>query len=188
MTTNLDARFARYSSPALSIFRIIFGLLFTLHGSMKLFGWPLGASIPVGNWPGWWAGLIEFVTGLLILVGLFTRIAAFIASGHMAVAYFWMHWPPLEGPAASFWPYDQQMGGNGGEPAIMYCFAFLLLAAMGAGPWSVDARRRTGVGRTGVGRTAPGGVVSGTAAPAGYATDQRVRRGGLLSRFRRPRY
>ncbi|WP_166905245.1 DoxX family protein [Mycobacterium sp. DL440] len=142
MTTNLDARLASYSSPVLSAFRIIFGLLFTLHGSMKLFGWPLGAAIPVGSWPGWWAGLIEFVTGLLILVGLFTRIAAFIAAGHMAVAYFWMHWPPLEGPAASFWPFDNAMGGNGGEMTIMYCFAFLLLATTGAGRLSVDARRR----------------------------------------------
>jgi putative oxidoreductase len=179
MTTTLDTRLARYHSPVLSIFRIILGLLFTLHGSMKMFGWPLGESIPVGTWPAWWAGLIELVTGLLITVGLFTRIAAFIASGHMAVAYFWMHWPPLEGPSASFWPFDQQMGGNGGEPAILYCFSFLLLATTGAGAWSVDARRRTGVGRA-----APGGV-SGTAAPTGYATDRPVRRGGLLGRFRR---
>ena len=52
---------------------IVFGLLFTLHGTMKLFGWPLGTSVPVGTWPLWWAGLIEFVTGLLISVGLFTR-------------------------------------------------------------------------------------------------------------------
>ena len=54
MTTNLDARLASYSSPVLSIFRIVFGVLFTLHGTMKLFGWPLGTSIPVGTWPGWW--------------------------------------------------------------------------------------------------------------------------------------
>ena len=106
---------------------------------MKLFGWPLGEAIPTGTWPGWWAGLIELVTGVLITVGLFTRIAAFIASGHMAVAYFWMHWPPLEGPGASFWPYEQSMGGNGGEAAIMYCFAFLLIAGMGAGAM-VDRR------------------------------------------------
>ncbi|MGE2722909.1 DoxX family protein [Mycolicibacterium celeriflavum] len=178
MTTRFDARLASYSSPVLSIFRIIFGLLFTLHGSMKLFGWPLGAAIPVGTWPAWWAGLIEFVTGILITVGFFTRIAAFIASGHMAVAYFWMHWPPLEGPAASFWPFDQQMGGNGGEAAILYCFAFLLLATTGAGAWSVDGRRRVGVG-------APGRVVTGTAAPAATAPAQPVRRRGLLSRFRR---
>lgn len=148
MTTNLDARLASYSSPVLSAFRIIFGLLFALHGSMKLFGWPLGASIPIGTWPGWWAGLIELVAGLLILVGLFTRIAAFVASGEMAFAYFYQHWPPLSGgPTTSFWPFDPQTGGNGGELAIMFCFAFLLLATMGAGTLSVDGRRRgAGVG------------------------------------------
>ena len=109
MTTNLDARLSSYSSPVLLAFRVMFGLLFTLHGSMKLFGWPLGTSVPVGTWPAWWAGLIEFVTGLLIVVGLFTRIAAFIASGHMAVTYFWKSWPPLDGPSASFWPLDQRL-------------------------------------------------------------------------------
>ena len=142
MTNNLDARLASYSSPFLSIFRIVFGLLFTLHGSMKLFGWPVGQSVPIGTWPAWWAGLIECVAGLLITLGLFTHIAAFISSGEMAVAYFWMSWPPLEGPPASFWPLPQQVGGNGGEIAIMFCFAFLLLAGMGAGVWSIDARRR----------------------------------------------
>ncbi len=140
---NLDTRLASYHSPVLSIFRIIFGLLYMLHGTIKLFGWPLGDSIPVGTWPGWWAGLIEFVLGLLIVVGFFTRIAAFIASGEMAFAYFYQHWPPLGGgPSASFWPYDQQLGGNGGELAILYCFAFLLLATTGAGAWSIDGRRR----------------------------------------------
>jgi putative oxidoreductase len=177
MTTNLDARLASYSSPFLSIFRIIFGLLYMLHGSIKLFGWPLGTSVPVGTWPAWWAGLIEFVLGALIVVGLFTRIAAFIASGEMAVAYFWMHWPPLQGPATSFWPFDKQLGGNGGELAIMFCFAFLMLAGMGAGAWSVDARRRIGVGRTGAAAAPAGGAVTGRAAPPA--------RGGLLSRLRR---
>jgi putative oxidoreductase len=143
MTTRLDTRLASYSSPALSAFRIIFGLLFTLHGSMKLFGWPLGTSVPVGTWPWWFAGLIEFVTGLAITLGVFTRVAAFIASGEMAFAYFYNHWPPLKGgPSGSFWPFDPQLGGNGGELPIMFCFAFLLLATMGAGRWSVDGRRR----------------------------------------------
>jgi putative oxidoreductase len=174
MTTRLDARLASYHSPVLSIFRIIFGLLYTLHGSMKLFGWPLGASLPVGTWPGWWAGLIEFVAGLLITVGLFTRIAAFIASGEMAFAYFYQHWPPLGGgPSATFWPFLPQLGGNGGELAIMFCFAFLLLATSGAGAWSIDARRR---GRM----AATGGVVTGRAAPP-------AQRPGLLSRFGRGR-
>jgi putative oxidoreductase len=140
--TTLDTRLARYHSTVLSIFRIVFGLLFTLHGTIKLFGWPLGTPMPVGSWPAWWAGLIELVTGLLITVGLSTRIAAFIASGEMAVAYFWMSWPPLQGPSASFWPFDMRLGGNGGEVAILYCFAFLLLATSGAGSLSIDARRR----------------------------------------------
>ena len=137
MTQKLDARLAGLSSPALSIFRIVFGLLFTLHGTMKVFGWPLGEAAQVGAWPIWWAGLIEVVAGLLITVGFFTRIAALIASGQMAVAYFWKHWTLFGGEPASFWP-----SANGGEMAILYCFAFLLIAATGAGAWSVDERRR----------------------------------------------
>ena len=144
MTTTFDTRLASFSSPVLSIFRIIFGLLFTLHGSMKLFAWPLGTKVPVGTWPFWWAGLIEFVLGLLIVVGLFTRIAAFVASGEMAFAYFYRHWPPLGGgPSAPFWPFNAELGGNGGELPIMFCFAFLLLATTGAGSLSIDSRRRT---------------------------------------------
>jgi putative oxidoreductase len=180
MTTNLDARLASYSSPVLSIFRIIFGLLFTLHGTMKLFGWPLGESIPVGTWPGWWAGLIELVTGVLITVGFFTRIAAFIASGHMAVAYFWMHWPPLQGPPASFWPYDMQLGGNGGQAAVMFCFAFLLLATTGAGAWSVDGRRRGAL----AGSPRQYGTTGG-ATQQQYAVADRAPRRSFLDRFRR---
>jgi putative oxidoreductase len=181
--TNLDARLAGYHSPVLSAFRIIFGLLYTLHGSMKLFGWPLGQAVPTGTWPYWWAGLIEFILGILITVGFFTRIAAFIASGEMAFAYFYQHWPPLSGgggKTASFWPFDPAMGGNGGELAILYCFGFLLLATTGAGTLSADARRR-GYARTAgapprrVGRVADDRVVD--APPR--------RRGGLLSRFRR---
>lgn len=149
MTANLDARLASYSSPVLSIFRIVFGLVFTLHGTMKLFGWPLGEAVPVGTWPYWFAGVIEFVLGILITVGFFTRIAAFIASGEMAVAYFWQHWGIIGGTPASFWPFDAQMGGNGGELAILFCFAFLLLATTGAGTLSVDGRRRVGAGYAG---------------------------------------
>lgn len=144
MTNTLDARLAGLSSPVLSIFRIVFGLLFTLHGTTKLFGWPIGEAVSVGSWPIWWAGLIEVVAGVLITVGFFTRIAALIASGQMAVGYFWKHWEVLSGEPASFWPAD-----NGGEMAILYCFAFLLIAVMGAGAWSIDGRRRgTVVART----------------------------------------
>src|ERR1700754_1500128 len=145
--TNLDARLSGYHSPVLSAFRIIFGLLYMIHGSQKLFGWPIslpGGPVEVGAWPFWWAGLIEFVLGILITVGFFTRIAAFIASGEMAFAYFYNHWPPLKGGGtASFWPIE-----NGGELAIMFCFAFLLIATTGAGALSADARRRGGLGRT----------------------------------------
>src|SRR6478736_4822183 len=180
MATNFDARLASYSPTILSVFRIVFGLLYTIHGSQKLFGWPVPAPGPIaaGDWPMWWAGLIEFVLGLLITVGLFTRIAAFIASGEMAVAYFWMHWPPLEGPKGSFWPL-----ANNGEPAVLYCFGFLAIAALGAGAYSADARRR---GRVGAGGGGSNRIVTGTAAPTGYSTGRPVRRGGLLSRFRRP--
>jgi putative oxidoreductase len=172
--SNLEARLAGYHSPVLSAFRIIFGLLYTIHGSQKLFGWPVaapGGPVEVGAWPFWWAGLIEFVLGILITVGFFTRIAAFIASGEMAFTYFYQHWPPLKGgETASFWPIE-----NGGELAVMFCFAFLLIATTGAGVAAVDARRRPGVGRLG----APPRRVDRVA----DATPRR--RPGLFSRFRR---
>ena len=172
--TNLDARLAGYHSPVLSAFRIIFGLLYTIHGSQKLFGWPVAAPGPiaVGDWPYWWAGLIEFVLGIMITLGFMTRIAAFIASGEMAFAYFYQHWPPLKGGGtASFWPIE-----NGGELAIMFCFAFLLIATTGAGVAAVDSRRRGGVGRS---LGAPSRRVDRV------ADDPPRRRPGLLSRFRR---
>jgi putative oxidoreductase len=138
MTSRLDfQRFTRYSPAVLSVFRVVFGLLFAIHGSITVLGFPSAPAhaVEVGAWPGWWAGLIELVTGLLIAAGLFTRPAAFIASGQMAVAYFWMHQPH------ALWPIGDPPSGNGGEPAILYCFAFLLLVFLGPGPYSVDARR-----------------------------------------------
>jgi putative oxidoreductase len=140
MTQTLDARLNTYSPAVLSLFRVVFGLMFTLHGTMKLFGWPLGSAVRVGNWPFWWAGVIETVTGLLIVVGLFTRIAAFIASGHMAVAYFWKHLPN------AFWPFSADAGGNNGELVVLFCFAFLLLVFLGPGALALDTRRRGAVG------------------------------------------
>ena len=142
MTQRLDARLASFSALVLSIFRIVFGLLFTLHGTMKLFGWPVGQAAPAGSWPFWFAGIIEVILGVLVVAGFFTRIAAFVASGELAVAYFWQHWGLFSGEPASFWPFDPQLGGNGGELAILYCFAFLLIATTGAGAWSVDGRRQ----------------------------------------------
>lgn len=175
--STLDTRLAGYHSPVLSAFRIIFGLLYTVHGAQKLFGWPVaapGGPAEVGSFPFWWAGLIEVVLGILITVGFFTRIAAFIASGEMAFAYFYQHWPPLGGgETASFWPI-----ANGGELTIMFCFAFLLIATTGAGAAAVDARRR------GYARTA-GAPSRRVAADDRYRDDEPRRRRGLLDRFRR---
>lgn len=134
MTTNLDTRLATYSPAVLSLFRVVFGLMFTLFGTSKVLDWPLRFGIPVGSWPVWFAGLIELITGLLILVGLFTRVAAFIASGQMAVAYFWQHQP------LALWPIGPpDMGGNGGLEAILFCFGFFLLVFTGGGGYSLDA-------------------------------------------------
>ncbi|BBX25138.1 DoxX family protein [Mycolicibacterium alvei] len=133
MTTNLDTRLGSLSPAVISLFRVVLGFMFAVHGASKLFAWPVDSgagAVPVGNWPYWYAGVIELVLGLLIMVGLFTRIAAFLASGQMAFAYFTEHQPkgllPIE---------------NGGEPAVLFCFGFLLLAAIGGGAYALDAAR-----------------------------------------------
>ena len=130
MTQAIDARLDRFSSPVLGIFRIVVGLLFALHGTAKLFGWPATKSgaVPFGTWPYWWAGLIELVVGLLVALGLFTRLAALLGSGTMAFAYFSAH------QSDGLLPIQ-----NGGELAVLYCFAFLLIAFAGAGAFAVQA-------------------------------------------------
>ena len=130
----------RYSPTAHALFRIVFGFLFCCHGLQKLFGLfgglnGQGATPPIGSRFGI-AGVLESVLGLLILCGCFTRVAALLACGEMAVAYFTAHQP------RGLWPIQ-----NGGELAVLYCFAFLCIAAQGAGAWSVDAIRRTGTGQ-----------------------------------------
>jgi putative oxidoreductase len=129
VTTTLDARSTSRSSIALGVFRIIAGLLFLAHGSGKVFGFPGGPAAALGSWPGWWSGILEVVLGALIALGLFTRVAAFIAAGIMAVAYFWVHFPE------SFWP-----NVNGGESAVLFCFAFLMFVV--TGPGGVAVRQR----------------------------------------------
>jgi putative oxidoreductase len=119
------------------MYRVVIGVLFSLHGSMKVFGWPLGNTVPVGSWPYWWAGLIELVAGLLVAIGLFTRIAALLACGEMAVAYFWMHWPFASGSLGNFWPVGS--GGNQGELAVLFCFGFLLIFFAGPGRFCAKA-------------------------------------------------
>ena len=116
----------------LSVFRVVLGLLFTIRGTVKLFDWPIAApvDIAVGSFPLWWAGVIEVVAGLLILMGFVTRFAAFVASGQMAFAYFMQHQP------TSIWPVE-----NGGELPIVFCFGFFLLVFAGGGAWALDSMR-----------------------------------------------
>lgn len=124
---------SKYQPQLLSILRIVTGLLFLEHGMQKLFGFPPmppGMSIPANVMPILMtAAVIELVGGALIALGLFTRIAAFICSGEMAVAYWIGHFARSH----SFFP-----AVNGGDAAVLFCFAFLFLAAAGPGPWALS--------------------------------------------------
>jgi putative oxidoreductase len=123
----------RYAPQVYALFRIVTGFLFMFHGLQKvlgMFGGMQGAAAPMMSMP-WFAGVIELVGGVLVMVGLATRLMAFICSGEMAFAYFMVHQP------RGTWPVQ-----NGGELAVLYCFAFLYIAARGAGIWSLDAIRR----------------------------------------------
>lgn len=125
-----------YSTYAHGLLRIVAGLLFLFHGLVKIFGFPPGAQpgqVPPLSFMGA-GGAIELVAGTLIMIGLFSRTAAFIASGEMAVAYWMFHAPQGPYPVA-----------NMGDGAILYCFIFLFIAAAGPGAWSVDAMRRSRV-------------------------------------------
>jgi putative oxidoreductase len=120
------------------LLRVVAGLLFMQAGGTKILDWFGGIPAAHGGHPKfmsqiWIGGVIELVGGLLIMVGLFTRVVAFMLSGQMAVAYFQFHQPQ------GFWPAQ-----NHGEAAVLFCFIFLFFAAYGAGPWSVDGlwRRR----------------------------------------------
>ena len=123
----------RFTGPVWSLFRIVIGLLFSFHGAgtvLGLFGGAQGSghAVPMGTWPGWWAGLIQLVCGLLVMAGLFTRVAAVLASGSMAYAYFVVHQPNGLLPVQ-----------NGGVTPALYAWAFLTIAVLGAGPYSLDA-------------------------------------------------
>ncbi|BBZ45212.1 DoxX family protein [Mycobacterium parmense] len=126
---------ARCAPAVLSLFRLVYGLLFAAYGTRTIFDWPVRSPVRVefGSWPGWYAGVIEIVAGLLIAGGLFTRAAAFVASGQMAVAYFWQHQP------RALWPVADPPAGNGGSLSILFCFGFFLLVFLGGGRYSFDA-------------------------------------------------
>ena len=125
---------SNWAPRALSILRIVTGLIFLEHGTQKFLGFPpgdyAGSGLALDNL-GAYAGIVELVAGLLITLGLFTRPAAFIASGTMAVAYWYAHAPQ------NFFPVN-----NGGDAAILYCFVFLYFVFAGPGPWSIDEGRR----------------------------------------------
>jgi putative oxidoreductase len=134
------AFFDVWTPRALAVLRIVTAYLFLQHGSAKLLGMPHVAmfdGVQLFSLIGV-AGLLELVGGALVLIGLFTRPAAFVLSGEMAVAYFMAH-------AKQGSPLLPML--NQGELAVLYCFVFLFLAAAGAGAWSVDALRHKSAGR-----------------------------------------
>ena len=127
-----SAFWSRYTPVLLSILRIVVAFLFIEHGAQKLLGVP-GAGdhrVELMSLMGL-AGVLEFLGGALVLLGLFTRPVAFVLSGEMAFAYFMAHAPQ------GFWPIVNQ-----GEAAVFYCFVFLYFSAAGAGPWSLDRALR----------------------------------------------
>ena len=134
MASSLADRWMASAPKLLSVLRIVVGFLFFLAGTSKIFAFPVGmpggltAVFPSQVWIG---GVLELVGGALLMLGLFTRPAAFVLSGEMAVAYFQFHAP------SSFWPTV-----NNGVPAVLDCFIFLYLSAAGGGPWSLDALRK----------------------------------------------
>jgi len=120
-------RLSAYAPQALAVLRIAAALLFIAHGTQKVLGFPAAEfSPPLFSMFGL-AGIIEIVGGILVLIGFQTRIAAFIMSGTMAVAYFMVHAP------GNFFPAN-----NGGDAAILFCFVFLYLVFAGPGAWSLD--------------------------------------------------
>jgi putative oxidoreductase len=131
----MNETLAAWTPRALSVLRLIMGLMIIQHGMAKLLGFPVVASFAnlspfslIGA-----AGIIELIGGALLIVGFQTRLVAFIISGEMAFAYFMAHAPK------DFYPLI-----NGGTLAIMFCFTCLYLSTAGAGPWSVDAAMKRG--------------------------------------------
>lgn len=117
-----------YNSQGYALMRIVVGFLFLWHGAQKLFGIPIPIPGEVPAFITYIAGPIELIGGTLVMIGLFTRWAAFLASGQMAVAYWMVHGMNAVLPIQ-----------NNGELAALYCFVFLFISTQGGGIWSVDA-------------------------------------------------
>ena len=134
----------RFRPELLSILRIVTALLFLQHATMKLFGFPAlpmpgGAPDEAGGFsPFMLIGILELVGSLMLIAGFWTRLAAFVLSGEMAVAYWVAHAPQ------SFYPLV-----NFGEAAILFCFVFLYIAAAGPGAWAVDTARKAAMAWSG---------------------------------------
>jgi putative oxidoreductase len=126
---------APYVEPIYALMRIVVGFLFLCHGVQK--GMMIGGELPMPAAMFYLTTLIEAVGGLLVMVGFQTRLAAFICSGTMAVAYFVGHFAPAIGTLAGWLPIN-----NKGELAAIYCWVFLFIAARGAGTWSVDGANK----------------------------------------------
>jgi putative oxidoreductase len=129
------SRLSRFEPGAYAALRIVSGSLFACHGVQKIFGWLSTNAPPVLGSQIWFGGLIELIGGSLIALGLFTRCAAFVASGTMAVAYTQFHWKL----ALSNWQWLPIV--NKGEFAALYCFVFLFIWIRGSGSASLDRLR-----------------------------------------------
>lgn len=142
----MSARLNNAQPYAIGLFRIVVGLLFACHGLRSLFG-AFGdePTVAAGTWPGWYAAVIELVGGTLVMLGLGTRAASFIASGAMAYAYFDVHQP------SALMPIQNQ-----GELAAAFCWAFFLLIFTGSGAFGVDqllSKRSSSATKTSPGKT-----------------------------------
>ncbi len=125
---SLNDTCAAWAPRVLSILRIVTALVFLQHPLSKFLSFPMTMNFPATFSMVWFAGVIEAIFGVLVLLGLCTRPAAFILAGEMAFAYFIAH------ASRGMYPLT-----NNGEPAVLFCFIFLYLAFAGPGPWSVDA-------------------------------------------------
>lgn len=127
-------KLGRYTEHAYALLRIVAGVMFSFHGVQKIFGVLTDLQPALGSQL-WFGGIIELVAGLAVALGWQTVLAAFLASGEMAVAYFQFHWKfQLD---QNFFP-----ALNKGELAVLYCFVFLFIACRGSGKWSLDQMRR----------------------------------------------